>query len=103
MRSWQPGCAAAHHGSSEKYVHISPNGWNSRLDAIQAAILSIKLKRLDEWNSCRRQAAEQYRQALEGLPLELPVEPDYARHVYHLYVVRTEKREKLRKSSAGEG
>jgi dTDP-4-amino-4,6-dideoxygalactose transaminase len=91
------------HGSSEKYVHVTPDGWNSRLDAIQAAVLSIKLKRLDDWNSCRRQAAEAYRQALSGLPLELPVEPEYARHVYHLYVVRTEGREKLRQELSGRG
>jgi dTDP-4-amino-4,6-dideoxygalactose transaminase len=85
------------HGSKEKYVHATSQGWNSRLDAIQAAILSIKLKRLDEWNACRRQAAALYRQVLAGLPLELPLEPDYGEHVYHLYVVRSADRETLRK------
>jgi dTDP-4-amino-4,6-dideoxygalactose transaminase len=85
------------HGSAEKYIHISPDGWNSRLDAIQAAILSIKLRKLDEWNSRRRHAAAFYQEALAGLPLDLPVEPDYSEHVYHLYVVRAADRDYLQK------
>ena len=76
------------HGSSEKYVHQTPDGWNSRLDAIQAAVLSAKLKKLDEWNALRRQAAAHYQELLAELPLELPVSLDYAEQVYHLYVVR---------------
>jgi dTDP-4-amino-4,6-dideoxygalactose transaminase len=85
------------HGSTEKYIHISPDGWNSRLDAMQAAILSIKLRKLDEWNSRRRIAAAAYHEALADLPLELPVEPDYARPIYHLYVVRSPQRDHLLK------
>jgi dTDP-4-amino-4,6-dideoxygalactose transaminase len=85
------------HGSSEKYIHVTSEGWNSRLDAIQAAILSIKLKYLDEWNAARRQVAQQYRQVLAGLPIDLPYEPEKTKHVYHLYVVRTPHREVLRK------
>jgi dTDP-4-amino-4,6-dideoxygalactose transaminase len=84
------------HGSSEKYIHNTSLGWNSRLDAIQAAILSAKLKKLDEWNQRRRMAAGQYRQALANLPLELPVEPEYGEHIYHLFVVRAADRESLR-------
>ena len=80
------------HGSSEKYVHQTPDGWNSRLDAIQAAVLSAKLKKLDEWNALRRQAAALYQELLAEQPLELPVSPDYAEQVYHLYVVRAEDR-----------
>ena len=91
------------HGSSEKYVHITPNGWNSRLDSIQAAALSAKLRRLDDWNSCRRQAAAHYQQALANLPMQLPFEPEYAEHVYHLYVVRVEDRERLRKELSANG
>jgi len=83
------------HGSSEKYVHITPDGWNSRLDAIQAAVLSIKLKKLDEWNARRREIAAYYQQVLVGLPLELPAEPEYAEHVYHLFVIRAEDRKWL--------
>lgn len=91
------------HGSSEKYIHFSPDGWNSRLDALQAAILNIKLKKLDEWNTRRRRAAAHYREALSQLPLELPVEPDYAEHIYHLYVVRAADRETLRKELSSRG
>jgi dTDP-4-amino-4,6-dideoxygalactose transaminase len=91
------------HGSTEKYIHISPDGWNSRLDAIQAAVLSIKLKKLDEWNSRRRQAAAFYRQALADLPLDLPVEPEYAEPIYHLYVVRAQDRDQLYKELGARG
>ena len=91
------------HGSTEKYVHITPDGWNSRLDAIQAAVLSIKLKKLDEWNARRRSAAAHYHEALASLPLELPVEPDYAEPVYHLYVVRAVDREHLRAELSARG
>jgi dTDP-4-amino-4,6-dideoxygalactose transaminase len=91
------------HGQSEKYIHISSQGWNSRLDAIQAAVLSAKLKKLDEWNSRRRRAAAHYHKALAGLPLDLPIEPEYAEHVYHLYVVRAPDRENLRKELLGRG
>jgi dTDP-4-amino-4,6-dideoxygalactose transaminase len=91
------------HGSSEKYIHASPDGWNSRLDSLQAAILSIKLKKLDEWNTQRRAAAAHYREVLSGLPLAVPVEPEYAEHVYHLYVVRAAEREALRKGLSERG
>ena len=91
------------HGSSEKYIHNTSLGWNSRLDAIQAAVLSIKLKKLDEWNDRRRQAAKLYNQVLAGFPLDLPVEPDYGKHIYHLYVVRATDRETLRKGLSERG
>jgi dTDP-4-amino-4,6-dideoxygalactose transaminase len=91
------------HGSSEKYIHETADGWNSRLDSIQAAVLSIKLKKLDEWNACRRQAADLYHKVLTGLPLALPEEPDYAEPVYHLFVVRMEHRERLRKQLTERG
>lgn len=91
------------HGQSEKYMHITPDGWNSRLDAIQAAVLSAKLKKLDEWNSLRRRAAAHYQESLSELPLDLPVEPEYAEHVYHLYVVRATDRENLRKELSVQG
>ncbi len=94
------------HGSSEKYVHAYSNGWNARLDSLQAAVLGIKLKKLDEWNDRRRAAAAHYQEELAGLPLALPIEPDYARHIYHLYIVRAEsneKREMLRKELSARG
>jgi dTDP-4-amino-4,6-dideoxygalactose transaminase len=91
------------HGQSQKYIHVSSQGWNSRLDAIQAAVLSAKLKKLDEWNARRRSAAAHYREVLVELPLDLPTEPDYAEHVYHLYVVRAPDRENLRKELLAQG
>ena len=91
------------HGSSKKYIHQTPLGWNSRLDSIQAAVLSIKLKKLDQWNASRRQAAQLYNQVLSDLPVELPVEPDYAQHVYHLYVIRVQDREALQKALSERG
>jgi dTDP-4-amino-4,6-dideoxygalactose transaminase len=91
------------HGSSEKYIHPTSEGWNSRLDAIQAAILSIKLKHLDEWNARRRNAANHYRRALAGLPLDLPFEPENTKHIYHLYVVRTPHRDLLRRELTQSG
>jgi dTDP-4-amino-4,6-dideoxygalactose transaminase len=91
------------HGSSEKYIHVTSQGWNSRLDAIQAAVLSIKLKKLDEWNYIRRQRAGYYREVLADLPLELPAEPDYAEHVYHLFVVRTLNRDYLQRELSARG
>jgi len=86
------------HGSSEKYIHTTPHGWNARLDTIQAAVLSMKLRYLDEWNECRYQAAQWYREGLAGLPIELPCEPPDHQPVYHLYVIRTEHRDELRKA-----
>ena len=91
------------HGSRDKYIHPTSRGWNSRLDALQAAVLAIKLKKLDEWNARRRATADIYRQVLTGLPLDLPVEPENAEHVYHLYVVRAAERENLRKALAEQG
>jgi len=83
------------YGWKARYVS-SEEGWNSRLDEIQAAILRIKLKSLDQDNGCRRYIASTYRKGLNHLPLELPTERETASHVYHLYVVKVEKRDQLR-------
>lgn len=70
-------------------------GRNSRLDELQAAILRVKLRHLDHWNRKRRELAEIYHQLLKKTPLVLPAENGF--HVYHLYVVQTPLREKLKK------
>lgn len=71
-------------------------GWSSRLDPIQAAILGVKLDKLDEWNSRRRRVAAQYRKGLGGVSwLRLPTEAAWATHVYHLFVIRVGCREEL--------
>lgn len=83
------------HGQAKKYYH-SMVGWNGRMDGLQGAILSVKLRYLEKWNSARRQNAARYRQLLENIPgVVLPVESDYARHVYHIYCVRVSNRDEM--------
>jgi dTDP-4-amino-4,6-dideoxygalactose transaminase len=84
------------HGQAQKYYH-DIEGYNGRLDAIQAGILYVKLQHLAEWNRQRHARATEYKRLLEttGNPLNPPYEPSWSRAVYHLYVVRTEHREEL--------
>ncbi|HYB70666.1 MAG TPA: DegT/DnrJ/EryC1/StrS family aminotransferase [Candidatus Bathyarchaeia archaeon] len=84
------------HGRVNKDVH-SEVGFNLRFNDIQAAVGRVLLRRLDAMNDHRRLLAERYRTGLAGLPLQLPVEAPGARHVYHLYVVRTPRRDALAK------
>ena len=98
MRLWRD------HGQSEKYFHVSPDGWNMRLDTLQCAVLSLKLKRLDEWNERRRQAAQWYRERLQDDDrIVLPVEPSGRRHVYHLFIVRVPNRQQVREELSKQG
>lgn len=83
------------HGSSKRYEHIFP-GLNMRMEGLQGGILSVKLKYLDRWNDQRRQAAAEYDAALAATDLEVPTEMADNRHVYHLYVVQSNKRDQLR-------
>jgi dTDP-4-amino-4,6-dideoxygalactose transaminase len=80
------------HGRSQKYVHDLV-GYGERLDALQAAVLGVKLPHLSTWNESRRRLAERYRQILAGLPLTMPTEASGRGHVYHLFVVRARSRE----------
>ena len=91
-------------GIEDPFVH-DEIGWTSRLDSIQAAFLSIKLKFLDELNRERRAVAEMYHKKLAGTPLRLPREAANAYHVYHLYVIRVpdKKRDALKRHLATEG
>lgn len=82
------------YGESQKYYHDS-KGFNSRLDGIQAAILRVKLNKLDIWNERRRGNAKIYNELLGDLDVMMPTERDYAKHVYHLYVIHVPKREDL--------
>lgn len=84
------------HGQAKKYYH-DVEGYNGRLDAIQAGILSVKLKRLPEWTERRRAAAVRYGESLSasGAAEMAPFEPDWAKAVYHLYVIRVTEREDL--------
>lgn len=82
------------HGCKTKYYH-DEIGYNSRMDEIQAAILRVKFKHIDEWNAARREKAQIYNELLAGLSLTLPgIDPE-GTPVFHLYVLRTDKREKL--------
>jgi dTDP-4-amino-4,6-dideoxygalactose transaminase len=83
------------HGSLKRSHHSM--GYNSRLDDIHAAVLSVKLKRIDEWNDHRREIAAMYTEGLQDTGLQLPVEKPGYRHVYHLYVIETEQRDEMLK------
>jgi dTDP-4-amino-4,6-dideoxygalactose transaminase len=82
------------YGEREKYQHVL-KGHNSRLDEIQAAILRVKLKYLDQWNEERRRKAKLYTKMLSPLGVVCPSEKKGARHVYHLYTIKTRKRDFL--------
>jgi dTDP-4-amino-4,6-dideoxygalactose transaminase len=88
------------HGQSKKYYH-DVEGFNGRLDSIQAGILSVKLRHLAEWNRKRQEAARRYREMLSSVEgIIAPVQPDWARSVYHLFVVRVQDREELQRHLA---
>jgi len=89
-----------HHGSRQTYLHERV-GWNSRLDEIQAAVLRVKLARLDEFNAARRRVAQRYRQKLKGV--QPPAEDARGRHVYHQFTVRSERRDAVREALARDG
>jgi dTDP-4-amino-4,6-dideoxygalactose transaminase len=84
------------YGSSAKYVN-EVKGYNSRLDPIQAAVLRVKLKYLDEWNARRSLLAEQYRDGLEDTELVVPAVLDRVEPVWHLFVIRHPRRDELQK------
>ena len=88
------------HGASPKYYHKFLGG-NFRLDALQAAVLRVKLKYLDEWTTARQRNATIYRKlfddtSLSGTDLYLPVDKGYGRHIYNQFVIRTESRDNLK-------
>jgi dTDP-4-amino-4,6-dideoxygalactose transaminase len=99
------------HGSPERYLHTE-FGWNARMDAIQAAVLRVKLKHLPKWNQQRRERAETYDNLLEraGLvsaksrsPIQRLQTSPHACHVFHQYVIRAKRRNDLRKFLAARG
>jgi len=83
------------HGQAQKYYH-DVEGYNGRLDAIQAGLLQAKLPHLPRWNSLRREKAEEYNRLLQdNEAVRCPFEPSWSHAVYHLYVIRTEQRDAL--------
>lgn len=83
-------------GQEKKYNHVL-KGYNYRMEGIQGAILRVKLRYLEKWIEARRNNAKLYNELLSGCNLETPKEMIYARHVYHIYAIRTKKRDILQK------
>ena len=93
------------HGQSQKYYH-QIEGYNGRLDAIQAGILRVKLRRLAEWTAKRQAAASRYQEMFGALAddrITVPFEAPWSKAVYHLYVVRVQNRDELMKELAAAG
>ena len=90
------------HAQSERYYHDEV-GFNYRMDALQGAVLGIKLQRLERWTEDRRMLAARYNERLEGLPLRLPTEAHDRRHVWHLYVVQHRERDQIRERLEAQG
>jgi len=90
------------YGQQEKYRHLIV-GYNRRLDTLQAAVLRVKLRYLDEWNEARRRHAHLYDRLLKDTRVVPPFNPEYSEHVYHLYVVQSERRDELREWLGSKG
>jgi dTDP-4-amino-4,6-dideoxygalactose transaminase len=82
------------YGQIKRYYHAT-KGFNSRLDELQAAMLRAKLVHLEQWNESRRVLAKKFDALLQGLPITLPREAAWGKHVFHLYVIRTPQRDQL--------
>jgi len=90
------------HGQSQKYMH-DIEGYNGRLDAIQAGILGAKLRHLARWNEQRREHARRYDELLADSPLVPPHVPACSRPVHHLYVIRVADRDRVKADLAAAG
>ena len=97
-------CMIRDHGQAKKYFH-DVEGYNGRLDSLQAGILSVKLKYLPDWNQNRRERARKYNELLAGAEAKIttPFEPSWSKAVYHLYVVQVENREEVQPALAEQG
>jgi dTDP-4-amino-4,6-dideoxygalactose transaminase len=84
-------------GQERKYYHTR-KGYNYRLDELQAAILRVKLRHLDDWTAARRRNASRYNELLKPEGVRTPAEMSYARHVYHIYAIRTAHRDVVRRA-----
>lgn len=91
------------HGQAKKYYH-DMEGYNGRLDSIQAGLLHVKLKHLSSWNQSRQERARKYNELLSaaGADIKAPFEPSWSRAIYHLYVVQVENREAVQAALAKE-
>jgi dTDP-4-amino-4,6-dideoxygalactose transaminase len=89
-------------GAEKKYHHIL-KGYNFRLEGIQGAVLRVKLKYLEEWTEARRAAASHYNELLTNTTVPIPKEMAYARHVYHVYAIRTKNRSEWQEALNAKG
>jgi len=89
-------------GAEKKYHHVL-KGYNYRLEALQAAVLRVKLRRLEAWTEARREAARRYASLLAGGPVAAPSERPDGRHVYHIYAIRTGERAAVQAGLAARG
>lgn len=80
------------HGQTKKYHH-DMNGWNARMDGLQAAVLSVKLRHLERWNEKRKMIADQYSRFLDNKKVIIPRTADTSKHVYHIYAIRVLQRD----------
>ena len=91
------------HGQTQKYHHLRI-GWNARMDGLQGAILSVKLRHLEASNSRRRHHADAYRKLLQNCEgVVVPLEADYAKHVYHIFALRVPRRDAYLQALAAQG
>jgi dTDP-4-amino-4,6-dideoxygalactose transaminase len=91
------------HGQAKKYYH-GMIGWNARMDGIQGAVLSVKMKYIAEWNEARRKHAQEYDSLLSTLNgIIKPYAADYAKHVYHIYAIRIKQRDQIMTKLAEKG
>ena len=89
-------------GQERKYHHVL-KGFNYRMEGVQGAILRVKLRHLDGWTEARRRHAALYNERLAEVDVQKPVEMPYAKHVYHVYAIRTPKRDLLQESLQAQG
>ena len=89
-------------GQERKYEH-SLRGYNYRMDGLQGAILRVKLRHLEAWTEARRKNADRYNKLLSDNGIQTPQEMPYARHVYHIYVIRTSQRQVLQQLLSAQG
>ena len=89
-------------GAEKKYHHVL-KGYNFRMEGIQGAVLRVKLRRLEQWTEGRRTAAAHYDRMFEGTGIESPKAMSYARHVYHIYAVRTKNRQAWQEALLAQG
>lgn len=89
-------------GQDRKYHHVL-RGFNYRMEALQGAILRVKLRHLERWNEMRRSAVDKYNQLLAGSSVQRPAEMPWAHHVYHQYTLRTDHRDSLQQALHAKG